>query len=71
MYTLQARAIALQQECKEAELTLEKAYTRLANGEPPDEECKGQWEKSMKQKKRKRAEELIKRKVRIIIHVSL
>ena len=42
---------------------MEQAYTRLANGEPPDEECKGQWEKMVRQRERKKAEELVKRKV--------
>ena len=59
----QATALSLQQHSRDAEIKVEQAYTRLANGEPPDDESKVHWERMVRDKGRKVNEEIVKRKV--------
>ena len=59
----QASALRLQQEVRSKETELEQAYSRLEAGEPPNEQAEREWEREVREERRRRVEAHTRRKV--------
>ena len=66
--TIQASSLHLEQEAKEQESRLQQAYTRVENGEAPDEQTQEEWEKMIRDEYRRR-QAALEKMVRARVHV--
>lgn len=53
----------LEQDVKEQESKLQQAYTRMENGEAPDDQIQAEWERKLQDENRRKLAQLEKMKV--------
>lgn len=61
---MQASSLHLEQDKKEFESTLQQAYTRMENGEPPDDQALAEWERILQDQSRRKQSQIEKMNVR-------
>lgn len=64
VFCVQASSLHLEQTTKELESKLQQAYTRMENGEPPDDKALAEWERMLQDENRRKQSLMEKMNVR-------